>query len=154
MGVDFALLFSNIPACLLFALNKALMRDRLIAHLFFVNLFTMAGFTVLALLCEDATLDMSPHHGLFAWLRPASQFDTIILLGFGATFWGSAVGYTLLMRFLSPHICMNLLLLEPVFAQIYGVACGVDHVPGSLTIFGVTAVLFGVCYVNAGATQK
>lgn len=70
--MDFALLFSNIPACLLFALNKALMRDRLIAHLFFVNLFTMAGFIVLSLLYEEATLDMNPHHGLFAWLRPAS----------------------------------------------------------------------------------
>ena len=79
MGVDFTLLFSNIPACILFALNKSLMKDRLIAHLFFVNLFTMCGFIVLALLYEGATLDMNPYHGLFAWLRPQNQFSTIIM---------------------------------------------------------------------------
>ena len=153
--VDFTLLFSNIPACLLFALNKSLMKDRFIAHLFFVNLFTMCGFIVLTLLYEGATLDMNPYHGVFAWLRPANQFNTIILLGFLATFWSSAVGYTLLMRITSPHLCLNMLLLEPVIAQLYGVAFGIDHSPGSLTLFGQLAVVLGgVCYINEGAVLK
>ena len=55
--VDFILIFSNLPASLLFALNKTLMKGRIIPHLFILNFFTMAGFIVLAILFENATFN-------------------------------------------------------------------------------------------------
>ena len=52
-SVDISLLISNAAASLLFALNKTLMKDRMLAHLFLVNLFTMMGFMVLTVLFEN-----------------------------------------------------------------------------------------------------
>ena len=116
MGVDFALLFSNVPAALYFALNKSLMRDRLIPHLALMNLITCFGFIFLSVLVENSTFSTNPEHGIFGWLRTELQFKTIIYYGFFGTFWGSSVGYLIIMKFYSPLICMNTLLFEPIIA--------------------------------------
>ena len=70
------------------------------------------------------------------------------------TFWGSSVGYLILMKFFSPVICMNALLYEPLISQILGYAYGIDHFPGYMTIFGVLIVLISIFFVNRGYVIK
>jgi len=62
------LLATSLPAALFFGLSKSLMRNRLVPHLLLVNLFTMCGFMVMAVLHEDATFSTHPRKGLFGWV--------------------------------------------------------------------------------------
>ena len=103
---------------------------------------------------EDSHMTFSPKNGIFGWLQPDLQFKTIVLYGFFGTFWGSSCGYLILMKFFSPVICMNALLVEPVIAQIMGCLLGVDHIPGIMTIFGVTTLLVAIHLINRGASIK
>lgn len=48
--IDPTLILSSIPAALYFALNKSLMHNRLIPHIFLMNAFTCIGFCMLAIL--------------------------------------------------------------------------------------------------------
>ena len=114
----------------------------------------MIGFIILALLFENATFNSDIQRGIFGWFQFPNQFLIIFLLGFCGTFWGSAVGYTIALRFFSPLICMNILLFEPILAQILGVICGIDHIPGLFTVFGVLSILVGVYYANIGANKR
>jgi hypothetical protein len=70
------------------------------------------------------------------------------------TFWGSSCGYLILMKFFSPIVCMNALMLEPVVAQIFGCWFGIDHIPGIMTIFGVSTCLIAIHLINRGASIK
>ena len=100
----------------MFVLTKSLIRKRLLSHLFLINILTMLIFCLCAVLLEGASMDSNPHKGLFGWSAYGDQFTMVMLFGLGATFWGSAVGYTLIMRFWSPITCMNLLMMEPIAA--------------------------------------
>ena len=53
-AVDFMLILSNFPAMMYFSFNKMLMKDRIIPHLFFVNLIMMIIFIIMAVLYDDA----------------------------------------------------------------------------------------------------
>lgn len=114
-GIDMLLILSNFPAALYFMINKVLMRDRVVVHILMLNFITMCTFSIMAVLFEDAQLDLSDKHGLFGWLDAKICFLTIILNGFVATFWGS-MGYIISMQFFPPIICMNAFLLEPCVA--------------------------------------
>ena len=78
----------------------------------------------------------------------------VLYLGCGATFWGSAVGYTLIMRFWSPITCMNLLMIEPLIAQIYGLAAGIDDWPAHMTVLGVFVIILGLFLANKGLEMR
>ena len=69
IGVDLSLLFSNVPAAMYFALNKSLMRDRLVPHLALMNLITCFGFVFLSVLIENSTFSINEEHGVFGWLK-------------------------------------------------------------------------------------
>lgn len=147
---DLILLASNFAALPMFVLTKSLIRKRLLSHLFLINVLTMLIFCLCAVLLEGASMDSNPHKGLFGWSSYGDQFTVVILFGLGATFWGSAVGYTLIMRFWSPITCMNLLMMEPIAAQIYGLAAGIDDWPAHLTILGVFVIILGLFLANKG----
>ena len=67
--IDFILIFSNFAASLLFALNKTLMKGRIVSHLFILNFITMIGFIILALLFENATFNSDIQRGIFGWFQ-------------------------------------------------------------------------------------
>ena len=67
--VDLSLLFANIPATMYFALNKSLMRDRLVPHLALMNVITCFGFIFLSVLLENSTFSTNPENGIFGWLK-------------------------------------------------------------------------------------
>ena len=58
-AVDFMLVLSNIPAMMYFSLNKMLMKDRIIPHIFCVNLIMMLIFIIMAVLYDDAFLNFN-----------------------------------------------------------------------------------------------
>jgi drug/metabolite transporter (DMT)-like permease len=69
ISVDLSLLFSNIPAAMYFAINKSLMKDRLVPHLAMMNVITCLGFIFLSVLMENSTFSTNPENGIFGWLR-------------------------------------------------------------------------------------
>ena len=149
IGTDFLMLFSNVPAFLYFALNRSLMKDRILPHILAMNFVVTIIFFVAAILVEDSKINLDREHGLLGWLSADLVFQTIFCLGFFATFFGS-VGYLLSMQFYSPMTCMHAYLMEPFFAQILGYMYGIDKAPGYITIIGVIAVAFSTVLVNKG----
>ena len=96
MGTELLLLLANIPAGIYLALNRSLMRDRVLTHVAILNISIAVIFTVLAILFENATLDVDPKTGLFGWLNNYQCFVSIFFYGFLSTFFGT-IGYILSM---------------------------------------------------------
>lgn len=71
-------------------------------------------------------MSMDAEIGLFGWLNPKHALNAVFGLGFMGTFWGSSVGYLLIMKYYSPIVCMNALLYEPIIAQILGCMLNLD----------------------------
>ena len=69
MTMELMLLLSNIPAGIYLALNRSLMRERVIPHIIVLNIAITMIFTILAILFENATMDLDPKNGLFGWLN-------------------------------------------------------------------------------------
>ena len=49
-------------------MNRSLSRSRLVTHVVAMSALVMVIFSLLAILSENATLDMNPKTGLFGWL--------------------------------------------------------------------------------------
>lgn len=96
IGTDFLMLISNVPAFLYFALNRSLMKNRILPHVLSMNLLVTIIFCVGAVLVEDSKMNLDREHGLFGWLSADIAFRSIFCMGFFATFFGS-VGYLLSM---------------------------------------------------------
>ena len=58
------------------------------------------------------------------------------------------------MRFWSPITCMNLLMIEPLIAQIYGLAAGIDDWPAHMTVLGVFVIILGLFLANKGLEMR
>ena len=125
------------------------MRKKFIQHIVILNLLNMFIFMTMAILFEDATMNLHPNHGIFGWLDSEHAFSCIFLYGFFATFWGT-VGYILSMQFYSPLTCMNAYLLEPILAQLWGWLAGYDLFPNFVTCLGVLAITGATVILNHG----
>eukprot|EP00356_Strombidium_inclinatum_P009406 CAMPEP_0170501146 /NCGR_PEP_ID=MMETSP0208-20121228/37397_1 /TAXON_ID=197538 /ORGANISM="Strombidium inclinatum, Strain S3" /LENGTH=257 /DNA_ID=CAMNT_0010779541 /DNA_START=864 /DNA_END=1637 /DNA_ORIENTATION=+ len=136
--VDLIMILNNIPGALFLVLNQSLIKKKFLLHVILLNVMTMLIFMTMAILVEDATMDLNPKHGVFGWLESSHAFTTIFLYGFFATFLGT-VGYLLSMQFFPADVCMKAFVLEPVLAQVWGCMSGIDLVPNFLTILGVLA---------------
>lgn len=152
--LDFILVLSSLAALPMFALQKSLMRKRFLTYLLVMNLMTTTAFSIAAILFEEAQLNSDRAFGVFGWTQTDEPFKLIFGLGFLGTFCGSAVGYCLIMRFFSPVTCMNLLLLEPLVASLYGFFFGLDQLPASLTFIGMLAILAGLYLANKGFEKR
>lgn len=108
-------LASNIPAAIYFAINRSIMMERSVNHVVVLNLLTTVIFTVMAILLENATLNINPKTGVFGWLNSNECFIAVFFYAFFATFCGS-IGYLISMQFIKPHKVMNAMLLEPIIA--------------------------------------
>lgn len=146
LWVDFTMILTNLAAALFFLLNKSLMKSSqsFLGHIALLNCITVVVFCAIAVLGEDATIDI---RGLFFWLDSKMCFQSIFLYGFFATFFGS-VGYLLSLQFYSPLVVMNSYMLEPVFAQIFGCMFGIDKIPSPITVFALIIVLVATFFLN------
>lgn len=84
--VDLVMICSNFVTAAFYMLNKLLMKDRTMKHLFLLSLLISLVTCVFAILFEGARLDFTPLHGLFGWLDSKLLFLTVFANGFIATF--------------------------------------------------------------------
>jgi len=96
LAAELMMLGSNIPAAIYFAINRTIMLERSAHHVVALNLLTTVIFTTMAILVEDATLDINPKTGVFGWINSNECFVAIFFYAFFATFFGS-IGYIISM---------------------------------------------------------
>lgn len=58
------------------------------------------------------------------------------------------------MKYLPPTVCLNAFLLEPLFAQIWGVHFKLDFLPGLPTLIGAILITFSIYKYNTSVLVK
>lgn len=102
------------------------------------------------MLFDGATFNIDRKHGLFGWLSGDETFTSIFLLGFLCTICANA-GYYIAMVYISPSICFQAMMLEPLFALMFGILFGLDSSPAAPTIFGLVSMLVANVLVMKGS---
>ena len=74
-------------------------------------------------------------------------------LGLFTNFFGSA-GILISMYFVSPVLMSNIMLLEPIGAQILGCVMGLDKVPGAVSFVGAGVAMIGLFIIGRGSGSK
>ena len=146
------LVMSNFVTAAFFLFNKVLIKEGAMKHFIALNVFVMFGLCSMAVIFEGAQLDVTQKHGLFGWLDARLAFWTIFMNGFVGTFIG-VFGPIACMQFYSPVFCLNIFMLEPVIAQTIGCICGIDSMPGPLTITGYALITYGLYKINTRDTD-
>lgn len=111
----------------------------------------MTSFVVSAIVAvslEGAQLDMSDK-GIFGFLRLDNAVISFLGNGIVCTFFG-VYGYIWALKYFSSVFVMNLVLIEPVIAQVVGVFFGTDEWPGWMTWLGVVIVSGAVNIIYQG----
>ncbi|DBA03878.1 TPA: hypothetical protein N0F65_004568 [Lagenidium giganteum] len=102
----------------------------------------------------EVTLSMDPHHGLFGWMNPTSDRLLVQLyLVFVCDMIGT-MGYISVLKYFDPVVVSVACLLEPLIANLMGIVCGVDVMPGWVTFVGATLVTVGTIMVIGTQSQK
>ena len=148
---DVLLLLSNIPAIIFLAMSSRLAaNDRAHKHALATLVSLVIVNSALAILIDDATIDLDSKHGLFGWLNEQQSFQSIFMVGFWASLINPA-GYLLAMLFLNPVVCIMAAAFEPLIAQIIGCVCGIDALPGTMTMLGIILLIVAHGLVNKGS---
>jgi len=144
---DLMLVLSNIVTACFFMLNQLLMKERAFKHFVLLNVTLMIVLSVLAVLVNDARLDISTAHGLFGWLDARHAFLTIFVNGFVATFLAT-LGPIICLQFYTSKQCLNAFLLEPWIAMVLGCVFQLDTLPSILTILGLLGITVALYQIN------
>jgi drug/metabolite transporter (DMT)-like permease len=81
--------------------------------------------------------------GLFGWLAPENFWYNLVVVS-GLNGVGTLALQMLVFRYFTPVVAGTMMLLEPLFSQVYGIALGLDHYPGWLTYVGGVLILAGL----------
>lgn len=103
-----------------------------------------------AIVLDGATFDLDRRHGLFGWLSGDETFTTVFVLGFLCTIVSNA-GYFFAMVYLSPSVCFQFMMLEPLLAMVFGFLLGLDKKPNTPTVLGLLAMLVANVLVIKGS---
>ena len=95
---------------------------------------------------------MDPAHGVFGWMVPKELYLTLGL-GLFSGFFGTA-GIIISLYFVSPFLMSNIMLLEPISAQILGCVMGLDKVPGVVSFLGGAVAILGIFIIGLGSGRK
>ncbi|DBA03907.1 TPA: hypothetical protein N0F65_004597 [Lagenidium giganteum] len=118
--------------------------------------FTSAWLLLLTmtLMGNEVTWSMDPHHGLFGWLTPrADRLLVEFYLVFICDLIGT-MGYISVLKYFDPIVISVVCLLEPIIANVMGIICGVDSLPGYLTVVGAALVTGGTFMVIATQSKS
>ena len=94
-----------------------------------------------------------PEWGCFGFLDSEEIVMSMVVFGLSAGFFGNA-GYTICLIFCSPVIVSAVFLVEPIIAQCFGWALGIDQAPGWFTWVGTCLVLLGIHQVHRAEALK
>lgn len=112
-------------------------------------------FPIFSLLEIPFEFSLDDTVGLFGWATPA-RIATEAYIVIVCTLVGT-LGYLSVMKYFDPIVVSVVMLMEPIIASVLGVAAGVDHVPGLVTIAGSTLIIVGTALVivsNASRTES
>lgn len=95
------------------------------------------------LFVEDYTVGFDPETGSFGFLFVSYWPYVVFGLGFltGTVAYGSVA---MALKFTSPLMLCTVLLFSPFIGQIYGVAMGLDNLPGYITWIGTFITIYGL----------
>ena len=113
-----------------------------------VNIYFAIAFAFV----PDVEFSMDPLRGVFGWMVPSELYLTVGL-GLFSNFFGSA-GILISMYFVSPVLMSNIMLLEPISAQILGCVMGLDKVPGAVSFVGAGIAMLGLYIIGRGSSIK
>ena len=83
------------------------------------------------------------HDGQFGWLSKENfWYNLLVLSGINGVF--TLYLQMLVFRYFSPVIAGTMMLLEPLFSEVYGIALGLDNYPGLITYLGGILILSGL----------
>ena len=85
--------------------------------------------------------------GCFGFLNKEEVIESFLVFGMAAGFFGNA-GYVICLKFFSPVVVSAVFLVEPLLAQCFGWALGIDEMPGASTWIGTSLVFFGIALVQ------
>ena len=104
---------------------------------------------------NNFNFNFDPHTGQFGWLTKENfLYNFIVVSGINGVF--TLYLQMLVFRYFSPVIAGTMMLLEPMFSEVYGIALGLDKYPGLITYLGGILILSGlyVLLVNEGQPQS
>ena len=96
---------------------------------------------------------LDPVEGCFGFLDGDRAVTSLLIFGLPAGFLGNA-GYIICLMFFSPVIVSSMFLLEPLIAQCFGWAMGIDEAPGWFTWIGTLLVLVGILLVQRADSSR
>ena len=92
---------------------------------------------------ESFTYDRDINTGLFGWLTKENfVYNMIVVAGLNGV--GTLTLQMLVFRYFSPVVACTMMLLEPIFSQIYGIFLGLDEFPGFITYLGSALIISGL----------
>ena len=109
-------------------------------------------FTIAFAFIPEVEFSMDPESGVFGWMDPG-QLELTVGLGLFSNFFGTA-GILISMYFVSPVLMSNIMLLEPISAQILGCVAGLDKVPGVVSFVGAAVAILGLYIIGRGSGIK
>ena len=82
-------------------------------------------------------------NGIFGWLAKENfWYNFLVISGINGVF--TLWLQMLVFKYFSPVIAGTMMLLEPMFSQVYGIILGLDEYPGSITYVGGILILGGL----------
>ena len=115
---------------------------------YMANVYFAMAFVFL----PDYEFSMDPVRGVFGWMVPSELYLTVGL-GLFTNFFGTA-GILISLYFVSPVLMSNIMLLEPISAQILGCVMGLDKVPGAVSFVGAGVAMIGLFIIGRGSGRK
>ena len=92
---------------------------------------------------RDFHFTMDLETGLFGWLAKENfWYNLLVVSGINGVF--TLWLQMLVFKYFSPVVAGTMMLLEPMFSQVYGIALGLDEYPGTVTYIGGALILGGL----------
>jgi hypothetical protein len=146
--MDMVLILSNFIMAAFFSLNEMLLKsDNSLKYFFLLNFFIMITTCLVAIVFEGARLDTHPNFGLFGWIHKEHAFWNVFMDGFIGTLLATYGPIVCIQYFPTPYV-LNLFLLEPLIAQLFGLIAGIDAFPSILSVAGYLAIAFSLYRIN------
>jgi hypothetical protein len=96
----------------------------------------------------------NPNYGVFGFLVNFDAFIQLMWVVAPITGILGNIGFYSAYYFFPMEIVTGVMLLEPFFAQVIGVALGQDEIPGPKTVLGWTVISLGFLVAGFGAKYK
>ena len=148
-AASFLSLIANFPGVGFWYGNELLMEmmdtpSVLLAEMFVVNIYLI----ILSVIFEEGVgFTGLNNNSLVGFLQPSQLYITFFWYAIFSGFLAN-MGYVICMKFFSPFVVMNCLLLEPIVSQIFGIILEIDNAPGVMTWVAVVLISVAINIIH------